>query len=73
MFTLKPLMGSFPLEHLGQDPTPPLQHLFRGRATIARFALDLLDDTTPSTRASRTRQPSHTSPRTCSKTPRPAP
>jgi hypothetical protein len=62
-------LGSLPVEHLGQDPTPRLRRLFRGRAAIARFALDLLDDTTPSTRPSRTRQPSDTSPRTCRRTP----
>jgi len=68
LMTVFSALGSFPVEHLGEDPTPRLRRLFRGRAAIARFALDLLDDTTPSTRASRTRQPSDTSPRTCSRT-----
>ena len=68
LMTVFSALGSFPLEHLGEDPTPPLRRLFHARAAIARFALDLLDDTTPSTRASRTRQPSDTSPRICSRT-----
>jgi hypothetical protein len=45
----------------------------RPRAAIARFALDLLDDTTPSTRPSRARQPSAPVPGTCRKTPWPMP
>jgi hypothetical protein len=69
LMTVFSAVGSFPVEHLGEDPAPPLRRLFRGRAAIARFALDLLDDTTPSTRPSRTRQPSDTSPRTCRRTP----
>jgi hypothetical protein len=38
-------LPSVPIEHLGDEPTPRLRRLFRGRAAIARFALDLLDDT----------------------------
>jgi hypothetical protein len=40
-------LPSVPIEHLGDEPTPRLRRLFRGRAAIARFALDLLDDTRP--------------------------
>jgi hypothetical protein len=69
LMTVFSAVGSFPVEHLGEDPAPPLRRLFRGRAAIARFALDLLDDTTPSTRPSGARQPSYTSPRTCRRTP----
>jgi hypothetical protein len=69
LMTVFSALGSLPVEHLGEDPTPRLRRLFRGRAAIARFVLDLLDDTTPSTRPSRTRQPSDTSPRTCRRTP----
>lgn len=38
-------LPSVPVEHLGQEPTPRLRQVFRNRAAIARFALDLLDDT----------------------------
>jgi uncharacterized protein (TIGR03083 family) len=48
-------LPSVPLEHLDDEPAPRLRRLFRSRAAVARFALDLLDDTTPSTRPSRTR------------------
>jgi phosphotransferase family enzyme len=58
-------LPSVPIEHLDDEPTPRLQRLSRGRAAIARFALDLLDHTTPRTRPPRTRQPSGTSPGTC--------
>jgi hypothetical protein len=34
-----------PIEHLDAEPTPQLRRLFYSRATIARFVLDLLDDT----------------------------
>jgi hypothetical protein len=38
-------LPSVPIEHLDQEPTPRLRQVFRSRAAIARFALDLLDDT----------------------------
>jgi hypothetical protein len=38
-------LPSIPIEHLHDEPAPRLRHLFHGRAAIARFALDLLDDT----------------------------
>lgn len=38
-------LSTIPFEHLGQDPTPELAQLAGERATIARFSLDLLDDT----------------------------
>jgi hypothetical protein len=69
LLTVFSALGSVPIEHLDDEPAPRLRRLFRGRAAIARFALDLLDDTTPSTRPPRTRQPSDTSPRTCRRTP----
>jgi hypothetical protein len=42
-------LPSVPVEHLHDEPAPRLRRLFRGRAAIARFVLDLLDDTTPTT------------------------
>jgi aminoglycoside/choline kinase family phosphotransferase len=36
-----------PWEHLGCEPTPELRHVAAQRAAIARFSLDLLDDTEP--------------------------
>jgi hypothetical protein len=69
LMTVFSALGSVPIEHLDDEPTPRLRRLIRGRAATARFALDLLDDTTPSTRPPRTRQPSDTSPRTCRRTP----
>ncbi len=69
LMTVFSALPSLPVEHLGEDPAPRLRRLFRGRAAIARFVLDLLDDTSPSTRPSRTRQPSDTSPATCRRTP----
>jgi hypothetical protein len=69
LMTVFSALGSFPVEHLGDEPTPRLRRLFHGRAVIARFVLDLLDDTTPSTRPSRTRQRSDTSPKTRRRTP----
>jgi hypothetical protein len=69
LLTVFSALPSIPIEHLHDEPTPRLRRLIHGRAAIARFALDLLDDTTPSTRPSRTRQPSDTSPRTCRRTP----
>ncbi|MGE5287446.1 MAG: hypothetical protein ACM3ML_09640 [Micromonosporaceae bacterium] len=62
-------LPSVPIEHLDDEPTPRLRRLSRGRAAIARFALDLLDDTSPRARPTRTRQPSDTSPRTGKSTP----
>jgi hypothetical protein len=38
-------LPSVPIEHLDDEPTPRLRRLFRGRAAIANFALDLLNDT----------------------------
>jgi hypothetical protein len=69
LMTVFSALGSFPVEHLGDEPTPRLRRLFHGRAAIARFVLDLLDDTIPSTRPSRTRQRSDTSPKTRRRTP----
>jgi hypothetical protein len=40
-------LPSVPIEHLHDKPVPRLRRLFRSRAAIARFALDLLDDTCP--------------------------
>jgi hypothetical protein len=40
-------LPSVPIEHLHDEPTPPLRRLFRSRAAIARFTLDLLDHTRP--------------------------
>jgi hypothetical protein len=71
LMTVFSALGSVPVEHLDDEPTPRLRRLFHGRAAIARFVLDLLDDTTVSTRPSRTRQRSDSSPKTCRKTPRP--
>jgi hypothetical protein len=68
LMTVFSALGSLPVEHLGDDPTPQLRRLFRGRAAIARFALDLLDDTAPSTRTSRTRSRQPPAPRTCRRT-----
>jgi hypothetical protein len=47
LMTVFSALPSVPLEHLHDRPTPRLRRLFRGRAAIARFALDLLDDTRP--------------------------
>jgi hypothetical protein len=69
LMTVFSALPSVPVEHLGDEPTPRLRRLFHGRAAIARFVLDLLDDTTPSTRPSRTRQRSDTTPKTCRRTP----
>jgi hypothetical protein len=57
LLTVFAALPSVPIERLNDEPTPRLRQLFRGRAAIARFALGLLDHTTPSTRPSRTRQP----------------
>jgi hypothetical protein len=40
-------LPSIPTEHLDDEPAPRLRRLFRSRAAIARFALDLLDHTRP--------------------------
>ena len=45
LMTVFSALPSVPVEHLGEEPTPRLSHVFRNRAAIARFALDLLDDT----------------------------
>jgi hypothetical protein len=50
LLTVFSVLPSVPLEHLDDEPTPRLRQLARSRAAIARFALDLLDDTNPSTR-----------------------
>jgi len=55
LMTVFAALPSVPVEQLHDEPTPPRRPLFQTRAAIARFALDLLDDTTPSTRPSRTR------------------
>jgi hypothetical protein len=47
LLTIFSALPSVPVEHLGDEPTPRLRRLSRGRAAIARFALDLLDDTRP--------------------------
>jgi hypothetical protein len=47
LLTVFSALPSIPVEHLDDEPTPRLRRLFHGRAAIARFALDLLDDTRP--------------------------
>jgi hypothetical protein len=47
LLTIFSALPSVPLEHLDDEPTPRLRRLSRGRAAVARFALDLLDDTRP--------------------------
>ena len=47
LLTVFAALPSIPVEHLDDEPAPRLRRLFRGRAAIARFALDLLDDTRP--------------------------
>jgi len=47
LLTVFSALPSIPVEHLDDEPAPRLRRLFRGRAAIARFALDLLDDTRP--------------------------
>jgi hypothetical protein len=47
LLTVFSALPSIPIEHLDDEPTPRLRRLFHGRAAIARFALDLLDDTCP--------------------------
>ncbi len=38
-------LSTLPFEYLGAEPTPALDHLAAQRATIARYSLDLLDET----------------------------
>ena len=38
-------LSCLPWEHLGSEPTPELREVAAQRAAIARFSLDLLDDT----------------------------
>jgi len=45
LMTVFSALPSIPIEHLEDEPTPQLRRLFRGRAAIARFVLDLLEDT----------------------------
>ena len=47
LMTVFSALPSIPIEHLDDEPTPQLRRLFHGRAAIARFVLDLLDDTRP--------------------------
>jgi len=51
LLTVFSALPSIPVEHLDDEPTPRLRRLFRSRAAIARFALDLLDDTRPTASA----------------------
>jgi hypothetical protein len=54
LMTVFSALPSVPIEHLDDEPTPRLRRLFHDRAAIARLVLDLLDDTTPGARPSRT-------------------
>ena len=47
LMTVFSALPSIPIEHLDDEPTPQLRRLFHARAAIARFVLDLLDDTRP--------------------------
>jgi Phosphotransferase enzyme family len=47
LMTVFSALPSIPIEHLDDEPTQQLRRLFPGRAAIARFVLDLLDDTHP--------------------------
>ena len=47
LMTVFSALPSIPIEHLDDEPTPQLRRLFHSRAAIARFVLDLLDDTHP--------------------------
>jgi hypothetical protein len=47
LMTVFSALPSLPVEHFGEEPTPQLRQLFLSRAAIARFVLDLLDDTRP--------------------------
>src|SRR5205814_404342 len=51
LLTVFSALPSLPVEHLDDEPTPRLRRLFRSRAAIARFALDLLEDTRPTASA----------------------
>ncbi len=64
LLTVFSALPSIPIEHLHDEPTPRLRSLFHGRAAIARFALDLLDDTRPpaSARPAPARVPAATPP-----------
>ncbi len=74
LLTVFSALPSVPIEHLGDEPTPRLRHLVHGRAAIARFALDLLDDTRPPASARPAPGSRQTpAPRACGRTPRPTP
>jgi Phosphotransferase enzyme family len=64
LLTVFSALPSVPIEHLDDEPTPRLRRLFHGRAAIARFALDLLEDTHPpaSVRPASTQPPAATPP-----------
>jgi hypothetical protein len=47
LMTIFSALPSIPIEHLDDEPTPQLRRIFHSRAAIARFVLDLLDDTRP--------------------------
>ena len=47
LMTVFSALPAVPIEHLNDEPTPQLRRLFHGRAAIARFVLDLLDETHP--------------------------
>jgi hypothetical protein len=55
LMTVFSALPSIPVEHLGDEPTPRLRRLFQGRGAIARFVLDLLDDTRLLSRGRRVR------------------
>jgi hypothetical protein len=45
LMTVSTALSAVPVEHLEADPTPALRRLVHARAGVARFVLDLLDDT----------------------------
>jgi hypothetical protein len=45
LMTVFTALSAVPVEHLDADPTPALRRLVHARASVARFVLDLLDDT----------------------------
>ena len=45
LMTVFAALSAVPVEHLDADPTPALHRLVHARAAVARFVLDLLDDT----------------------------
>jgi hypothetical protein len=47
LMTVFSALPAIPVEHLGDEPTPRLRRICHARAAIARFVLDLLDDTRP--------------------------